>query len=212
MKKEILFRENFATKDIHFIFVVDLYNEGCGYSGSEYDSLLTTYRELTVFTPATGTGLRTCRRKRMSHGIRFCWPSACELSVRYKISALVTDVTIPLAQQIEKNTFSLPRGCFISLEKVAQEIVLSHIDRSLSKRKGLIQKIREIFRRIWKAAGITGISLLRTVPHHPQDIYGKSSFRQTLCRGKRCETPSERQDEQILIAAGEGSKISTPYR
>jgi superfamily II DNA or RNA helicase len=187
------------TKDIHFIFVVDLYNEGVDIPEVNTILFLRPTESLTVFIQQLGRGLRLADGKECLTVLDFVGRQHANYQFDAKYRALVTDTTIPLAQQIEKNTFSLPRGCFIGLEKVAQETILSHIERSLSKRKGLIQKISRFTHESGKPLTVEGF--LSYYHLSPQDIYGKSSFRKLCAEAKQCETPSSEDDERIFTAA-----------
>jgi hypothetical protein len=187
------------NKDVHFIFVVDLYNEGVDIPEVNTILFLRPTESLTVFIQQLGRGLRLSEGKECLTVLDFVGRQHVNYQFDTKYRALVSDVTIPLAKQIQKNTFSLPRGCFISLEKVAQEIVLEHIERSLSKRKRLIQKIAEFTQESGKPLGIKEfLSYYNLSPH---DLYGKSSFRGLCAEAERCEKPSLDEDEQILTAA-----------
>ena len=187
------------TKDIHFIFVVDLYNEGVDIPEVNTILFLRPTESLTVFIQQLGRGLRLAEGKECLTVLDFVGRQHANYQFDAKYRALVTDTTIPLALQIEKNTFSLPRGCFIRLEKVAQETVLAHIERSLSKRKGLIQKISRFTHESGKP--LTVEDFLSYYNLSPQDIYGKSSFRKLCAEAEQCETPSSEDNERILTAA-----------
>ena len=132
-----------CDKEIHFIFVVDLYNEGVDIPQVNTILFLRPTESMTVFLQQLGRGLRLCDEKECLTVLDFVGRQHANYRFDAKYRALLSDVTTPLIKQIRENNFSLPRGCFITLEKVAQETVLSHIERSLSKRKGLIQKITE---------------------------------------------------------------------
>ena len=188
-----------CSKEIHFIFVVDLYNEGVDIPEVNTILFLRPTESLTVFLQQLGRGLRMSEGKECLTVLDFVGRQHANYQFDAKYRALVTDATIPLAQQIQKNTFSLPRGCFIHLEKVALEIVLEHIERSLSKRKGLIQKIARFTQETEKPLGIK--EFLSYYDLSPQEIYGKSSFRQLCAEAKQCEPPTPETDNQILTAA-----------
>jgi superfamily II DNA or RNA helicase len=188
-----------CSKEIHFIFVVDLYNEGVDIPDVNTILFLRPTESLTVFLQQLGRGLRISEGKECLTVLDFVGRQHANYQFDAKYRALVTDATIPLAQQIQKNTFSLPRGCFIHLEKVAQEIVLEHIERSLSKRKGLIQKIARFTEETEKPLGIK--EFLSYYNLSPQEIYGKSSFRQLCAEANQCEPPTPETDDQILMAA-----------
>lgn len=192
-------QQKLRTKEIHFIFVVDLYNEGVDIPEVNTILFLRPTESLTVFIQQLGRGLRLAEGKECLTVLDFVGRQHANYQFDTKYLALVSDVTVPLAIQIEKNTFSLPKGCFISLEKVAQEIVLEHIERSLSKRKGLIQKIARFTEESQKPLGIK--EFLSYYNLSPQDIYGKSSFRRLCAEAERCEKPSPEDDDRVLTAA-----------
>ncbi len=196
------------NKEIHFIFVVDLYNEGVDIPEVNTILFLRPTESLTVFIQQLGRGLRLAEGKECLTVLDFVGRQHENYQFDAKYRALVTDITIPLAQQIEKNTFSLPRGCFISLEKVAQETVLSHIDQSLKKRDVLIQKIARFTQESEKPLGIK--EFLSYYDLSPQDIYGKSSFRQLCAEAKQCEKPSPEEDDQIRTAAKRLQNLDSP--
>ncbi len=187
------------NKDIHFIFAVDLYNEGVDIPEVNTILFLRPTESLTVFIQQLGRGLRLSEGKECLTVLDFVGRQHANYQFDAKYRALITDVTVPLAQQIQKNTFSLPRGCFISLEKVAQEIVLTHIERSLSKRKGLVQKIARFTQDTGQPLTIK--DFLSYYNLSPQDIYGKSSFRKLCAEAEQCDNPTTDDDEKINAAA-----------
>ena len=69
---------------------------------------------------------------------------------------------------------SLPKGCYIQLEKKASEVILANIRRSFGDRAGLIARI-ETFTQ---DSGLP-LSLKNFIGHYhldPRSIYGKFSF------------------------------------
>jgi hypothetical protein len=187
------------SKEIHFIFVVDLYNEGVDIPEVNTILFLRPTESLTIFIQQLGRGLRLAEGKECLTVLDFVGRQHANYHFDTKYRALVSDVTVPLATQIEKNTFSLPKGCFISLEKVAQEIVLEHIKRSLSKRNELVQKIARFAEESQKPLGIKEFLLYHNLS--PQDIYGKSSFQRLCAEAERGEKPTPEEDNRVLTAA-----------
>jgi hypothetical protein len=116
-----------------------------------------------------------------------------------KYRALVSDAHVPIAQQIRDNIFFLPQSCFISLEKVAQQTVLDHIEGSLTKRKGLVQKITRFKEESGKS--LTVGNFLTYFDLEPREIYGKSSFQHLCAEASLCEIPTQEDDDRITTAA-----------
>ena len=188
-----------CDKEIHFIFVVDLYNEGVDIPQVNTILFLRPTESMTVFLQQLGRGLRLCDEKECLTVLDFVGRQHANYRFDAKYRALLSDVTTPLIKQIRENNFSLPRGCFITLEKVAQETVLSHIERSLSKRKGLIQKITEFEQESHQPLCVGAFLSY----HHldPHEIYQKSSFRQLCAEAKLCISPLPDEEERITTAA-----------
>lgn len=187
------------NREIHFIFVVDLYNEGVDIPQVNTILFLRPTESLTVFLQQLGRGLRLSEGKECLTVLDFVGRQNAHYRFDSKYRALISDGSSPIALQIKKNTFALPRGCYIHLEKVAQETVLSHIERSFSNRKALVQKIYEFQEESGKALGVG--DFLTYYNLSPLDIYGKSSFRHLCAEAGLCEKPGEEDDEYIAGAA-----------
>ena len=188
-----------VNKDIHFIFVVDLYNEGVDIPDVNTILFLRPTESVTVFLQQLGRGLRLAEGKECLTVLDFVGRQNANYRFDIKYQALISESRIPLSEQIRDNTFSLPRGCFITLEKVARETVLSHLEKSLSKRNTLVQKIS----KFEEEAG-EPLTLRNFLSYHhlePKDIYSKSSFRRLCADANLCEFPSEEDDEYIKTAA-----------
>ncbi len=112
---------------------------------------------------------------------------------------MISDTKVPLVQQIRENAFSLPRGCFIHLEKIAQETVLSHIERSLTKRKRLVQKIARFEAETEQLLNVKNFLMYYDLD--PSDIYQKSSFRQLCSEANLCDPPTPEEEEYLTVAA-----------
>ena len=106
---------------------------------------------------------------------------------------------MPLTQQIRENTFSLPQGCFITLEKVARETVLAHIEQSLTKRKGLVQKVGRFEAESGKTLDVG--NFLTYFDLEPREIYGRSSFRRLCAEANLCSNPTPEEEEFLTTAA-----------
>ncbi len=96
---------------------------------------------MTVFLQQFGRGLRLCEGKECLTVLDFVGRQNANYHFDAKFRALLADAHVPLTQQIRENTFSLPSGCFITLEKVARETVLAHIEQSLTSGRGWCRKV-----------------------------------------------------------------------
>jgi superfamily II DNA or RNA helicase len=192
-------QKRLREKEIRFIFVVDLYNEGVDIPEVNTILFLRPTESMTVFLQQLGRGLRLCEGKECLTVLDFVGRQNANYHFDAKYRALLADAHVPIAQQIRENSFSLPRGCFISLEKVAQQTVLSHIEQSLTKRKGLVQKISRFEEESGRTLNIA--NFLTYFDLEPREIYGRTSFRHLCAEANLCEAPTPEEEELMTTAA-----------
>ncbi|MDO8873594.1 MAG: DEAD/DEAH box helicase family protein [Methanoregula sp.] len=192
-------RNRLRAKEIRFIFVVDLYNEGVDIPEVNTILFLRPTESMTVFLQQLGRGLRLCEGKECLTVLDFVGRQHANYHFDAKYRALLADAHVPLVQQIRENAFSLPRGCFISLEKVAQQTVLAHIEQALTRRKGLVQKVGRFETESGKALEVG--NFLEYHKLEPREIYGRSSFRQLCAEAHLCPAPTLEEEERIVTAA-----------
>jgi superfamily II DNA or RNA helicase len=192
-------RNRLRAKEIRFIFVVDLYNEGVDIPEVNTILFLRPTESMTVFLQQLGRGLRLCDGKECLTVLDFVGRQHANYHFGTKYRALLADAHVPLVQQIRENAFSLPRGCFISLETVAQQTVLAHIEQALTRRKGLVQKVARFEAESGKALEVR--NFLEYFVFEPREIYGRSSFRQLCAEAHLCPAPTPEEEERMVTAA-----------
>jgi superfamily II DNA or RNA helicase len=186
-------------KEIRFIFVVDLYNEGVDIPEINTILFLRPTESITVFLQQLGRGLRLCPGKECLTVLDFVGRQNANYNFESKYYALLTDARVPVVEQVRMNSFTLPQGCFIMLEKVAQQIVLEHIAHSLTTKKGLVQKVRR-----FEEESKEKLSVERFLTFYhlsPREIYGRSSFRKLCAEAEVCPNPSDEEEKLLLTAA-----------
>ncbi|MCK9580308.1 MAG: DEAD/DEAH box helicase family protein, partial [Methanoregula sp.] len=166
-------QQRLRSKEIRFIFVVDLYNEGVDIPEVNTILFLRPTESMTIFLQQLGRGLRLCPGKECLTVLDFVGRQHANYHFDAKYRALLADAHVPVVQQIRENTFSLPPGCFITLEKVARETVLEHIERALTKWRGLVQKVGRFEADSGKTLDVK--NFLEYQKLEPREIYGKSS-------------------------------------
>ena len=187
------------SKEIRFIFVVDLYNEGVDIPEVNTILFLRPTESMTVFLQQLGRGLRLCPGKECLTVLDFVGRQHANYHFDAKFRALLADARVPLTQQIRENSFSLPRGCFITLGKVARETVLAHIEQSLGRWKGLVQKVGRFEAESGKTLNVG--NFLTYFDLSPREIYGKSSFRRLCAEAHLCPDPTPEEEELLTTAA-----------
>lgn len=135
-------KRRLINQEIRFIFTVDLYNEGVDIPEVNTVMFLRPTESLTVFLQQLGRGLRLCEGKDVLTVLDFIGQAHKKYNFEWKFRALLGNTKYSIQKEIEQDFLTLPRGCFIKMEKVAKEYVLSNIRGSLNNRMNLINKLR----------------------------------------------------------------------
>ena len=134
-------KERLESGQIRFIFVVDLYNEGVDIPAINTILFLRPTASLTVFLQQLGRGLRTCKGKEFLTVLDFIGQANQKYNFEEKFRALLDKTRHSVTTEISAGFVSVPKGCYIELEKQAQEDILSNIRATLGRRQGVIQKL-----------------------------------------------------------------------
>ncbi|MDD4084188.1 MAG: DUF3427 domain-containing protein [Acidaminococcaceae bacterium] len=127
--------------DIKFIFVVDLYNEGVDIPEVNTVLFLRPTESLTVFLQQLGRGLRKSEGKECLTVLDFIGQANKRYNFADKFAALLTNNRKGMQREINDGFVSVPKGCFIQLERKAKEYVLDNIKRSIDNKYGVITRI-----------------------------------------------------------------------
>lgn len=162
------------TGAIRLIFVVDLYNEGVDIPEINTVLFLRPTQSLTIFLQQLGRGLRLSEDKDCLTVLDFIGQSHKNYNFEEKFSALLSNATRSLAQEMKKGFVSVPKGCYIQLEKKAAEIILNNISQAFGKKAGIVARIATF-------TADTGLALsLDHFIHHyhldPRSLYSRDNF------------------------------------
>lgn len=139
-------RENVKDKlvkgEIKFIFVVDLYNEGVDIPEVNTVLFLRPTDSLTVFLQQLGRGLRLCEGKDSLTVLDYVGQANKKYRYADKYKALLGVNAMSVSTEIKNGFPNLPKGCFITLEKKAQEYVLNNIKQSFNNKANFIEKFK----------------------------------------------------------------------
>ncbi len=143
-------RENAKNKlvkgEIKFIFVVDLYNEGVDIPEVNTVLFLRPTDSLTVFLQQLGRGLRLCEGKDSLTVLDYVGQANKKYRYADKYQALLGVNALSVATELKNGFPNLPKGCFITLEKKAQEYVLNNIKQSFNTKLNFIEKFNNFER------------------------------------------------------------------
>lgn len=125
-------RQRLRSREINFIFAVDLYNEGVDIPELDTVLFLRPTESLTVYLQQLGRGLRLDEGKECLTVLDFIGAQRREFRFASRFRALSTNPTGKLDKEIEAGFPFLPSGCAIRLERVAQQRVLEIVRRTIA--------------------------------------------------------------------------------
>jgi superfamily II DNA or RNA helicase len=159
-------QKQLVAREINFIFVVDLYNEGVDIPELDTIILLRPTESLTVFLQQLGRGLRLHEKKECLTVLDFIGQAHANYNFEARFRALSADPTRQVGEEIEHGFCHLPAGCVVSLERVAREYVLENIRQAISQnRNRLIHRIAS-----FEAETAMKLSLAHFVEYHQLEL------------------------------------------
>ena len=143
LKAEVLTSENaqmrtalynrLKRKDINYLFVVDMFNEGVDIPEVDTILFLRPTESLTVFIQQFGRGLRKAEGKTHVDILDFVGNSRAEFNYTDRMRVMIGRTSMSVAEEMERDCPHLPLGCRIILEPKAKEYIMSNS-------KGAIQR------------------------------------------------------------------------
>ena len=191
-------RQRLVSGEIRFIFVVDLYNEGVDIPEVDTILFLRPTESLTIFLQQLGRGLRLSEGKECLTVLDFIGQANKRYNFEEKFAALLSHSNHSMQYEIKKGFVSLPKGCYIQLEKKASNVILENIRRTFGDRAGLIARI-ETFT---EDSGMP-LSLKNFIGYYhldPRTIYGKYSFSRLCVEAGRKDDFNEPGENVITKA------------
>lgn len=168
-------KKRLVNKEIKFIFVVDLYNEGVDIPEINTILFLRPTESLTVFLQQLGRGLRLHEDKECLTVLDFVGQAHKNYSFEDKFRALIGRSNRSVKDYIENGFLTLPKGCYIQLEKEAKEYILRNIKSATNSKANLINKLRT-----FKDDTALELTLENFLEYHNlslTDFYGKTKDR-----------------------------------
>ena len=184
--------------EIRFIFVVDIYNEGVDIPEVNTILFLRPTESLTVFLQQLGRGLRLAENKECLTVLDFIGQANRKYNFEDKFAALLSNTTRGVTREIKDGFISLPKGCYVQLEKKAAKYILENIRSSYGNTAGLIAKIAAFEED-------TGLALTLTnfLHYHHLDsrsIYKFDSFSRLCARADVIDNFNEPAEETLKKA------------
>lgn len=179
-------KKRLEAGEIKAIFVVDLYNEGVDITSVNTVLFLRPTESLTIFLQQLGRGLRLDESKDCLTVLDFIGQANKKYNYEEKFAALLSNTKHSVEQELKKGFVSVPKGCYISLEKKASEYVLQNIRSSIETRNGIISKLASFEEDTGKK--LTLSNFLSCYRMDPRAIYKKDNFsRFCICAGVKAD-------------------------
>lgn len=184
--------------EIRFIFVVDIYNEGVDIPEVNTILFLRPTESLTVFLQQLGRGLRLAENKECLTVLDFIGQANKKYNFEDKFAALLSNTTRGVTREIKDGFISLPKGCYVQLEKKAAKYILENIRSSYGNTAGLIAKIAAFE----EDTGLA-LTLANFLHYHhldPRSIYKFDSFSRLCARADVIDNFDEPAEETLKKA------------
>lgn len=144
-----------TARDLNFIFVVDLYNEGVDIPEVDTLLLLRPTESLTIYLQQFGRGLRLHHDKDCLTVLDFIGAQHKEFRFAPRFRAISTSPASRVDREIEQGCPHLPSGCVVQLERVAQQRILENVRESVRLvRPRMIGSLRELGRYLARTPSI----------------------------------------------------------
>ncbi len=140
-------QNQFKAKQINYLCVVDIYNEGIDIPEIDTVLFLRPTKSLTIFLQQLGRGLRLAPDKECLTVLDFVAQAHVNYSFESRFRAL-----IPKSKSVSTNTIKsavaksftmLPRGCNITMDKLAREYIFSNINSAIFNLRRLRQEVAQ---------------------------------------------------------------------
>ncbi|SEA76099.1 Superfamily II DNA or RNA helicase [Oribacterium sp. KHPX15] len=191
-------KKRLEAGEIKTIFVVDLYNEGVDITSVNTVLFLRPTESLTIFLQQLGRGLRLDDSKDCLTVLDFIGQANKKYNYEEKFAALLANTKHSVEYELKKGFVSVPKGCYIHLEKKASEYVLQNIKSSIETKNGIIGKIASFTNDTGK--DLTLANFLKHYRMDPRALYKKDSFSRLCVTAGVLEDFSEPLEKDISKA------------
>lgn len=191
-------KQRLVSGEVHFIFVVDIYNEGIDIPEVNTVLFLRPTESLTVFLQQLGRGLRLAEDKECLTVLDFIGQANRKYNFESKFAALLSNTTRSVAREIKDGFVSVPKGCYIQLEKKAAKYILDNIRASYGNTAGLVVRVASFTED--SGLELTLANFLDYYHIDPRAIYKFSSFSRLCARADVIENFTEPLEDALTKA------------
>lgn len=167
-------KKRLVSGELRFLFVVDIYNEGVDIPEVNTVMFLRPTESLTIFLQQLGRGLRLAENKECLTVLDFIGQANKRYNFEEKFTALLDTTAKSVQSEIKNGFISVPKGCFIHLERIAKDYVLDNIRSSFNFAAGLRSRIKNFKDDSGKILTLT--NFLDYYHLDPRTLYKRGSF------------------------------------
>ena len=120
-------------KDINYLFVVDMFNEGVDIPEVDTILFLRPTESLTVFIQQFGRGLRKAVGKSHVDIFDFVGNSRAEFNYTDRMRVMLGRTSMSVAEEMERGCPHLPLGCKMILEPKAKDYIMKNIRGAIQR-------------------------------------------------------------------------------
>ena len=191
-------KQRLVAGEVRFIFVVDIYNEGVDIPEVNTVLFLRPTESLTVFLQQLGRGLRLAEDKECLTVLDFIGQAHKKYNFEDKFAALLSNTTRSVTRETKDGFVSVPKGCYIQLEKQAAKYILENIRASYGNTAGLVARVATFEED--SGLELTLKNFLDYYHLDPRSIYKFSSFSRICARADAIEDFEEPLEETLTKA------------
>ena len=191
-------KQRLVAGEVRFIFVVDIYNEGVDIPEVNTVLFLRPTESLTVFLQQLGRGLRLAEDKECLTVLDFIGQANRKYNFEDKFASLLSNTTRSVTREIKDGFVSVPKGCYIQLEKKAAKYILDNIRASYGNTAGLVARIASFTED--SGLELTLANFLDYYHLDPRAIYKFSSFSRLCARADVIEDFAEPLEDALTKA------------
>ncbi|GGE25466.1 DUF3427 domain-containing protein [Psychroflexus planctonicus] len=192
-------RNQLLKKEINYLFVVDIFNEGVDIPEIDTVLFLRPTESLTIFLQQLGRGLRLAENKDCLTVLDFVGNTRPEYNFENKFRALIGKTASTVKKEIEDNFPHLPLGCSVILEKKAKQIILSNITTATSlNRNQLIQKIQNFQHQTTLSLNLKNFIEFNNIPI--QIIYKRGGWKRLCFDAGKLDEFDNTNEKEIVKA------------
>lgn len=191
-------KQRLVAGEVRFIFIVDIYNEGVDIPEVNTVLFLRPTESLTIFLQQLDRGLRLAEDKECLTVLDFIGQANKKYNFEDKFAALLSNTTRSVTREIKDGFISVPKGCYIQLEKKASKYILDNIRASYGNSAGLVSRIASFE----EDTGLE-LSLKNFLDYYridPRSVYKFSSFSRLCARADVIDDFTDSLEETLTKA------------